>query len=106
MDILNNEPLWHTLNGTNGVLVLFVIFVIISGFGIWQVIQFTILSIKELAMTLNQTLQEIKKEISNLSSKIEEVSNLPYMVSDIDDRLQVVESQSSPKSQNKRRSRR
>lgn len=91
MDVLSNPSLWQTLNGANGVLVLFIIFVSGLCWGIWHVIKFSIISIKELALTVNATLQEIKKEISILSTKVEKLSELPHEVAILSDRLEAIE---------------
>ncbi len=91
MDILANPSLWQTLNGANGVLILFILFVCALCWGGWHVIQFSIITVKEVAMTVNATLQEIKKEINNLSSKVEKLSELPQKVETLSDRLEAIE---------------
>ena len=91
MDVLSNPSLWQTLNGANGVLVLFILFVCAISWGGWHIIQFSIITVKEVAMTVNATLQEIKKEISNLSSKVEKLSELPNKVEVLSGRLEAIE---------------
>lgn len=95
MEVLSNPSLWQTLNGANGVLVLFILFVCALSWGGWHIIQFSILTVKEVALTVNSTLQEIKKEISNLSSKVEKLSELPQKVEILSDRLEAIENTSN-----------
>jgi predicted PurR-regulated permease PerM len=92
MDILSNPSLWETLNGANGGLVLFILFVCAISWGSWHVIHFCVVTAKELAMTVNSTLQEIKTEIHNLSGKVEKLTELPKKVEILSDRLEAIES--------------
>lgn len=104
MDILNNEILWNTLNGANGVLIVFVVFVGALFFGVWNVIKFSFTTLKEMVFTLNSTLQEIKNEINNLSTKVEKLSELPHKVEVLTGRLEAIEN-TAHRNQSKRVSR-
>ena len=91
MDFLTNPQVVALINGSNGVLLLFIGFASLAGYGGWNVVKFIVLSVKEITMTVNGTLQEIKSEISNLSTKVEKLSELPNKVEILSERLEAIE---------------